>query len=476
MMLIKRLQYTFFYLFICLIACSSKGVHSNQTIQLETPCDCSLAFTELVQKLEANYIALALLKDTNAYKAYEIRKKEFALKAADQAHYSCTSVLADFVSFFEDGHLFVWDIPTYEEAFLEEQKLLLLQKKKTRMEIDKLLADKSDPIVGKWSDGESVFAFVKEDTSFNAYLIKTNRTDAALGHQKINLTKKDDEYIGTYIAYNFGKRYVRVVHHKKGDYLKLIMGGAIRWQRSEEEEIRSFNKNPFIEKINEIHTLITIPSFSIDGKEFNKFLKANSKIIKNSKHLIIDIRGNTGGNGIYFPLIKYFANKRFTSEQGYVLASPDNIAYFKKFIGFGYSKVYSPLLDRMQNTGQIVDGPKYKDRDFDNRKNKIERVSIITDKSCKSAAESFVLHAKGSSDKVITFGSPTGGVIDYTSVNILLLKNSGRQSIYFGYPTGTLHKDVLENGYNKTGIMPDVSIPQTEEDIVKAVMDHFEEE
>ncbi|MBX2877114.1 MAG: hypothetical protein KTR30_33650 [Saprospiraceae bacterium] len=444
------------------------------TVRPNHPCQCIDAFAELTQKLEANYIGLALLRGTDAYEAYEARKQAYALKMADQANYLCTATLSDFLSHFNDGHLFVWDAPRYDTSFLEKQKLELVKAEKNRAEIDQLLLDRRDPIVGKWSDGESIFAIVKEDTAFNGYLLKTNRKDIEPGFLKISLSKRGNEYQGSYISYTYAKRYVRVGIHKGGDYLKLIMGGATRWQRSEAEEIRSFDANPAVEKISDVHTLITIPSFSIDAGGFKKLLKDNHELINGTQHLIIDIRGNTGGNGIYFPLIRYFANSTLQSKEGYVLASPDNIAYFKQFVGFLYSSTYSPLLNRMKDTGKIVDGPKYKDRKFSAQKNGIARVSILTDSSCASAAESFILHAKGASDKVMTFGMPTRGVIDYTSVNVILLKNSGRQYIYFGYPTGTLNKEILTDGYNQTGIIPDVHVSSAGDSPLEAAIKHFE--
>lgn len=470
----RHSQYTLLFLLLALFACSNKHVAPQMTMRPNDPCACSEAFTELTQKLEANYIGLALLRDTDAYETYEARKQEYALKVAGQVDYLCTATLSDFLSHFHDGHLFVWDAPQYDTSFLEKQRSQLRMAERTLPEIDALLVDRSDPIVGKWSDGESVFAIVKEDSSFNGYLIKTQRKALKPGFLKISLTQKDDEYQGSYISYGYGKRYVRAGIHREGDYVKLIMGGGTKWQRAEDGVIRPFNTNPSIEKISDVHTLITIPSFSIDAAAFKKLLKDHDELIKRSQHLIIDIRGNTGGNGIYFPLIDYFATSTLRSKKGYVLASSDNSAYFKRFVGFLYSNTYSPLLRRMKDAGKIVDGPKYRDRKFDTQQNSIARVSILTDKSCASAAESFILHAKGASNKVMTFGTPTGGVIDYTSVNVILLRSSGRQYIYFGYPTGTWNKDILTDGYNQTGIIPDVSVSSAGDSSLEAAIKHFE--
>ncbi|MDF1697788.1 MAG: hypothetical protein P1U56_18215 [Saprospiraceae bacterium] len=172
-------------------------------------------------------------------------------------------------------------------------------------------------------------------------------------------------------------------------------------------------------------------------------------------------------------MLNYFATHTLTSKQGYVLMSPDNKVYFKKFIGWGRSKVYSPLLKRMAKTGEIVDGPAYQDRKFKKTNNKIDHVSILTDNGCMSASETFILHEKGASIKVITFSTPTAGVIDYTSTNSIPLKHSGSQNIYFSYPTGTLHKDILKNGLNKSRITPDIYTPTSNSNLIQFVINHY---
>ena len=106
-------------------------------------------------------------------------------------------------------------------------------------------------------------------------------------------------------------------------------------------------------------------------------------------------------------------------------------------------------------------------REYEVINSKIQHVAILTDEACISAAESFILEAKSSSDKVKTFGSPTGGVIDYTSVSSVVLEGSGKQHIIFGFPTSTLHKDIPLNGYNETGIVPDVYINNQVQDKIK---------
>jgi hypothetical protein len=120
-----------------------------------------------------------------------------------------------------------------------------------------------------------------------------------------------------------------------------------------------------------------------------------------------------------------------------------------------------------------VDGPLYPAKSIVPLKTKIQKVAILTDKGCMSAAESFILHSKNVSSKVITFGSPTGGVIDYTSVNTVKLNSSGMQTIYFGYPTSSWHKQIPANGYNRTGIIPDVPVKDSEKDKISFIVNYL---
>ena len=468
------LQYIILYIYLSVTACSNEKLIATNAQEQKKPCDCAKSYNELVEKLELNYIGLALIRNTKKHQEYETLKKIFASQSNHQTESSCTQFLMKFLSFFEDGHLYVLEYPKHKKESLEKQQFFLSKYKKTGKEINEMLLDTSDVLVGKWSDGESVFAIVKNDTLLDGYLIGSTMKNVEIGNLKLRLSKTSSGYEGTYYPYDFNTKYVRAYLYKENNLLKLIMGGSKRWVRSKDEKIISYIKEPKITKINNTHTVLTIPSFSVNFKDFQKFLKKNKKIINKTEHLIIDIRGNTGGNTIYFPLIKFFGTNTLTSKPGYVLASSDNKAYFKKFIGFfGWSKVYSPLLKRMIKNGEIVDGPKYTDRKFKEIKNNIERVSILTDNGCMSASESFILHAKGASKKVMTFGTPTGGMIDYTSTNSIPLKHSGSQNILFRYPTGTLHKDVLENGFNKKGIIPDIYTPSSTSNLIQFVINHY---
>ena len=230
---------------------------------------------------------------------------------------------------------------------------------------------------------------------------------------------------------------------------------------------------PTIQKLDDDNVLLYIPRFSVDFQVWKQLVDDNMQLLKGARNLIIDIRGNRGGNAIYFNLFNLFADSEMPGGQGHVIASADNKAYFERNLRFS-KKIYQPVVDAIeQNMGEIVPGPVYPKRNYKRRKSsKIENVAILTDGACMSAAESFIMHSKQNSSLVKTFGSPTDGVIDYTSVNSVTL-SSGRQNIYFAYPTSTLHQQIPDNGYNQTGMIPDVPIDAKVKDKVAFIMEYF---
>ena len=163
------------------------------------------------------------------------------------------------------------------------------------------------------------------------------------------------------------------------------------------------------------------------------------------------------------------------STQGQVFASEDTKRYYEKMRHYS-EEIYGTMVTEIENNmGEIIPGPNYTEQQLDFQPSKIKNVAILTDGAVGSAAESFVLHSKQVSSKVITFGSPTYGMIDQTSVNAILLETSKDQNIYFGYPTSSLggKDDRHPNGYNKTGILPDISIKDSVQDKVQFIMDYY---
>lgn len=453
----------------------------GQELQKETiECDCKLAFQDMIHKLEHNYIGLKQLQNANKDEEYRTRKGEFEQKSAEILPENCTEFLNNFLDYFGDGHLFVFERPKHSESEVSDYKKRI---KATKLDKDRLIDlglsihDQGRNVIeGMWTDGKSEFIIVEAGNGYKAYVSESTRDGVDAGELKAVFRPQEKGYSCTYYSYAYSPSYVRGDVYKDGE---LLVMGHVFWKKVDASfSLGSGGLNtlshPRLTVLNENSTLLTIPTFNIDYQVFKKFIEEHENLIKNSSNLIVDIRGNRGGNGIYFSLIEMYATQPMKGSQGLVLASNDNLAYFERQMSYS-KKIYGPVVQRISdNMGRIVDGPAYPGKKFKRKKTNIENVAILTDKACASAAESFILHSKRSSTKVKTFGSATDGMIDYTSVNALLL-NSGNQNIYFGYPTSTLHKDIPNNGYNETGIIPDIAIRSEEADKIQYILNYFEE-
>jgi hypothetical protein len=437
-------------------------------------CNCGQTFDKMIEKLEANYIAYHLTK-TEIENEYQTRKSEFKTLANQTEPQNCTKLLQDFLSFFKDGHLFVSEYPNFSEEDLSKTKSEI---KENIFKVSDIANFSQSPIEGYWTDGASKFAIIKNTNTkipFEYVAVIVEALDVSkIGEMKFAVNFSKNTWDGIYYTNNYASRYVKVTPYK--DNALLSIWGGIVWGRLQLKDANIFNPNATtFQKIDEKNAVLTIPSFLIEAKDFNKVLMDNKKELKNIENLIIDIRGNTGGNGIYFGLLSTYYEKPAQHVRGFALSSEDNIIYFEKFASNRKNDPYAPVIKAMkEEKGKIVPGPDFGQLELKSEKTNIKNVVILTDRSNMSAAETFVLYSKAVSSKVITMGDNTGGVVDYNNINLIKL-NCEKHGIYFGYPTYTLHDKVVTQGYNKTGIPPDVKIDNTVQDKIAFIVKYLKE-
>ncbi len=447
-------------------------------------CNCEAAFNEVVSKVDANYLGLRHKVIAGDTLEYIKTKSAYKAKAAMVEPEDCTRFITNFLNFFKDGHLFVYESPKYSPEELNNYKHQIKSNKKDIGVIEaRLKKVKSDlTIEGKWTDGISTIGIIKEGNVYNAYILSTTDSIAESGELKATFTPKGKRFDLKQYRYNYGVVYSESGLYKDGTLLTVASTNGIKkWARltsSFQREIGMIDQKDInqyrIIPIDEKTTLFSIPSFGVDFMSFKKFIKENESVLNNSETLIFDIRGNTGGNAVYFTFIEMIADQALLSggEVGEVLASDDTRTYFERMSPYG--AIFSKVAENIKNNiGKIVDGPVYPSDTLQLVKNKIKNVAILTDNACASAAESFILHAKSVSSKITQFGSPTAGVIDYTSVNSVIIKAGGNQNIYFGYPTSSWSKSVPRVGYAKTGIIPDVAIDAKVKDKVAYIIEYY---
>jgi len=476
----RILKYPVAILGLCLFMCAAL---LNPVYAQKGDCDCEETFDQMIVKLEANYIGLKHFEAKGKGPEYEARKATFSEQSASVRGVDCAAFLQQFLDYFEDGHLYVIERPEYEGEKLDSIKAKISREKRSVEELQNLLkaqkAEDADLAIGTYRDHTSHFILVKERGEYKLYITESTNENVQPGELKASFKAVDGRFRGTYYTYGHLPRFMQGGLYKEGTLLRIESLILIKTDTEFEREVGMVNFDntnwPTVQKLDSENVLLYIPRFSVDNKVWKDLIQENRKLLESAKNLIVDIRGNRGGNAIYFSIFDLFADSEMPGGRGEVLASQDNFEYFSRNLQYS-KKIYQPVVDAIeQNMGQVVDGPLYPKRKYKRKKSsKIENVAILTDEACMSAAESFIIHSKQNSTLVKTFGSPTEGVIDYTSVNAVRLK-SGRQNILFGYPTSTLHKQIPNNGYNPTGMVPDVPIAASVKDKVSYIIDYYKQ-
>ncbi len=449
-------------------------------------CDCQEVFEQVVLKIEENYIAYHLKKE-NIQQDYEALISQYEKESSKTSNEGCTKLIQSFLRFFEDGHLFVSQFPKLEEEQIAKHKEKLQH---IKYDIEKvyayLLDSKNDlsPVEGLWTDGASKFAIIKNSKKewtfeYVAIIIEAPEQEK-IGELKIGWNEENQLMEGTYFSNKYTPRYTALFAHN--EFTLLSIWGGILWgkidfmdQNSLRNAVPFDPKLPKIQSLNEETVLLSVPSFLLEKKVFDEVLDLNKKLLSSSKNLIVDIRGNSGGNGIYFNLLSYYADKPLQSKIGKALASKDNISYFERFASRGKNNPYAPVVEDMKkNMGKIVKGPRFYTRNVKRTSSRLEKIIILTNDANMSAAETFILHSKRISDKVLTIGQNTNGVVDYNNINMIKI-SCDPLGIYFGYPMYTYHERIPKDGYNENGIAPDIHSEKKGEDLIQFALEYLKQ-
>lgn len=444
---------------------------------ISQPCSCVQLLDSLFKKTETNYAGYIHKVIEKRNKNYERVKFTLLKKAHDLSFEECYDVLAEYTEFFEDGHLFITEFPrttAHESDSLF--KLIKTYNLPGDFEENILKRKNLHELEGIWKDGDQKLAILKiEKNKFYGVLIQSSNLKWRPGMVKMEIEKNRSSYTITYYRNDFSKIHFRQIHIYKEVFLPF---GPYLFSKviPVTQELKYINESnpqlPVIRQLDNENILLTIPSALIERKHLDSLLTMHEKEIRKTTNLIIDLRGNRGGNFIWSKLYEMANTQVFpviknrTEDDFLMLASRDNETYFSNFKNFftdtGGIHYYTKLNERIkENQGKIIEFSFYNPVPDTARRIVYEypqKVAIITDKAVASAAEAFILYMKENSSKVITYGDNTDGMIDYMNVNTILFGCKENKRYYFGYPT-FFSKEIKEKPVNPTGIKPDIKIP-----------------
>lgn len=433
-------------------------------------CNCGDNFNYLTNRITKNYVGYAdKVKPANSQ---QFKKFTDSLQqVANQANqYKCLSLCREWLDFFKDKHISFGmdfdklDPDSVRSFFANEEKTTWTESTfKSYLEQNK---EALDSIEGIWSVGIYEVGIVKDKKSdqFIGFILKADSVRWMPQHIKFRLAKKDNQYQTIFFAGGDHSEQHPILL-KTRDVLDFGIFG--KWMRSPKLLPAPLKKeidlSPKFKVLDHETALFEMPSF---GKlEYvaptAALIKKNENVLKNTKHLIIDLRNNGGGSVlIYEKLMPYLYTNPILKEGGYVLATPENIK------DSGYAKEYPETSDSIRNVFKKYltelkahQGEMYKLYPIDTIKFKTisknpERVSFLVNRGTGSAAEMFLLEAK-QSKKVKLYGEHSSGAVDYTE----FVKVEMPCKFYTLYYPTCKSLRLPDYPLDNIGIKPDVTIP-----------------
>ncbi|MBK6825687.1 MAG: hypothetical protein IPG86_01790 [Chitinophagaceae bacterium] len=451
---------------------------------------------ELIIKVQTNYAGyIHKVKESKDSSAYLRLKKKLRKEAAASSFKDCYWVLTTFVNYFNDGHLFVIELPRNSPQQSDSLRQFIKTESFTDEQLQQFRQQKiTDPIEGIWSDKDQQLVIRKTaKNKYQALTIANTNKKWARGMVKMEIERTGPgEYFITIYRNDFAAiRFSKVKIYKNC----LLPFGLYRFVREypSHPESAYVHKNdpqmPFFRQLDDKTILLTVPTALIGKNILDSILYRHQKEILSTENLIIDIRGNLGGNAIWKNLASvvnttaYPPLKNPAEDDFLLLASKDNADYFDGIASFfkqsGDSTgiaYYEKLKQTInQHAGTFI-GFSFYDPKIDTAKRSIyaypKKVALLTDKGTASAGEAFVLSMKANSTKVVQYGDNTWGMIDYMNINNRKIDCGENAVYYYGYPI-FFSPTTKDSPINPTGIKPEVYVPAGTPDWVEWVRKHM---
>ncbi len=456
---------------------------------------CSRNFEETYEKVSRNYAGWGeKTASTKDKKRLENLTKETREKVSNVNEASeCYFIITDWLSFFEDGHLFI-NIPNpYQRPEPEEEKAKRASQVpsmafKSEEQFINFLDKKKDlpEMVGIWETEDKNYRLGITQTgsgAFSAFLLEKKDELWTAGKTKFTLKESfKDNYAADYLYYDFTSetKFARRVKNY------LVIDDIYRMKKVypeptelvSNEDILSRLPDYRVEKIDDKTTLIKLPPFTMyEAADYIlDMVNKNRQLITMSENLIVDMRNNPGGDeNAFAALYPYIADGPIVRKGGMFRATEENLVLLthelESIQSFPkYKRILAPKLNEViakmrNNMGQDVQGP---DKVFQYVKatKYPQKVAILVNENTASTAESVTLEAKQSS-KTIIMGTRTKGLADYIEV-----RDWGLPAFSWRLAMG-MAKSSRDKELDNKGIKPDVKVPKKEVDWVSYAAEYL---
>lgn len=416
--------------FIIIFATLLTGI--NVSGQAST-CNCRANLDTLISKTESNYAGFPVKTDGRKRDRYDVLVKSARQRATGIASpVKCFDILRYYISYFKDRHFdlsFALDSSDRKYASIIEEDFKNRLRKK-----------RASTIEGIWINPDSTIRIAVKQSSHDNYegiVLGSSDKKIPAGLIYFTLQKSPGGY--TFSRYDYlTVNYPAPARHDEG-LLRLwnmeLWGKVYPEQMSQPERVelatwKNYNFGLTFRHLDGNTAYLKIPTFGRDDL-VQKLISKNDSAIRRSPYLIVDLRGNGGGNTGWAYLLPYFMTRPIDQGVTYLRISDDNSRrmlkemepFMKNPLPDGMEKYYTPaFMEQYRKAYHQISISKSGfcpvpsvSIPLDEMPASPRKIALIFDNFCGSSTEYFFQLSK-QSDKIRRYGIPTLGMMDYAGM------------------------------------------------------------
>lgn len=445
------------------------------------PPSCTDLLEGMRTKLEANYAGYVLEVATGRASEYARLLTDVRREAARVGSGDCFPVLARYIAWFDDPHLFVFQSVRIDSSETARRKAAVRRVEVTEEAVRRSVERRgagADPLEGVWHDrGLRIGVIPDPDGTagrFVAVVLASDTVTYEPGMVHAVFDRRDGGYRAELRWRTLAVTRPEVSLHRSGTLLRVSPAmWSKAWPLADGEHARtdtSDARRPTFELVDGV-PVFAIPSHQYQYRAvLDSLIRAHREALATATFMVVDLRGNEGGGSLMSAgLLPYIVGESEDDPsqvdgEPVMLSSPDQVSYARRAFGADTTAFVRRLVAALEAApGELV--PLY-----DPNEPRPERpdpapvygpreVAILVDGGTVSASEVLVLKARRSA-RAVVIGEPTAGALDYQSTYIVAI-HPDEKRWYLGYPTITAHAGLPQGGMRGKGIAPERALDWT---------------
>jgi Peptidase family S41 len=447
--------------------------------QSEPSLSCAADLSLLERTMHLDYAGYTMELRGQRLRDFAAMKATAQVRADSTRGDSCYDVLRDFVEWFDDPHLFLYERARIDTAETARRAASVERRPISESSARTYFRDRGlrlDPIEGIWYDRGLRLAVVPDSSRLpNGYLAIVLSADTSIwpaGAVRARITRgKGNAYDVALSTPTFA-----VVHRRGTIYRHVLLrlspgiwGKEFPVAPPDSGTLDSVDPHrPVLYRRNGT-MVFAIPSHDGFRGVIDSLVNANRDALAHADRMIVDLRGNEGGGSQMTeslePFISLVAEKPspFPTDGAFMLSSEDQIDFARRGFGAETTAFVRSLVERLRaHPGELVPledpltparAPRARDWVVASGP---RAVGVLIDRGTVSASEVLVLTALRSA-RATVFGEPTAGALDYQTASIVSISPREKRW-YLGYGTITRSRELPRGGMRGHGIPPQVRL------------------